>query len=117
MPRLNGEQIAEDVTLACGVFGPEARGVKDGGALIGWQGAQDVEGAAELLFAVFGHVLEGLGGGAYFLPALRRETFESLIARHDAGADGGRLRVKVTEPVENAVALRGAEAIESGLAA
>lgn len=103
--------------LACGVFCLEARGVKDGGALIGRQRAQDVEGATELLFAVFGHVLEGLGGGANLLPSLWREPFEGLIAGQDAGANGGRLRVQKAEAVEDAAALRGAKPVEAGLAA
>lgn len=103
--------------LACGVFCLEARGVKDGGALIGRQRAQDVEGATELLLAVFGHALEGLGGGANLLPALWRELLEGLIAGEDAGANGGRLRVQKAKAVEDAAALRGAEPVKAGLAA
>lgn len=76
-----------------------------------------MEGASELLFAVLGHALEGLGGRADFLFALRREALEGLIARHDAGTYARGLRVKIAEAVDNPAALPGSEAIEAGLAA
>ncbi len=91
--------------------------MKDGRSLIGRQRAQHMERASKLLFAVLGHALEGLGGRADFLFALRREAFECLIARHDPGTDSGGLRVKITETVEDPSALHGGEAVEAGLAA
>lgn len=94
VPWLNGEQVAEDVAFTGAVLCAESRRLKDGGALVGRQGAKNIECTAELSLAIERHTLECLGGGADLLPAFGGEALEGFIACHDALADGRRLRVQ-----------------------